>query len=582
MEYVFQAHMQIMGRTVFYQLFLVIWLSPLLCSCKSNVVTHEFDSGSKYLEIILDSSKIEDLVLLCHIWGFLKYYHPAVVEGDYNWDGELFRILPLIINTNDDGVRNQLFLEWIRSLGAITSTRLKVEEQGDVVLTPDLTWIDANLLGDELAMQLTTVKNAKRPGSNYYVRLIQGVGNPEFTHEEPYDSLHYPDIGIRLLSLFRYWNIIRYFYPYRDLTGTDWDEILKEFVPVFVNASDALEYNLALLKLIANVHDTHANIWSNSQLLREYKGRNYVPVEVSFIEGKAVVSGPSDSAYLDKYRLQMGDIILSVGNETIDQILARKLPFTPASNYPTQLRDIGLGLLRTNDAILPIEYSRGDTVMSTNIRTVAMDNHFYDRYLYTDTCYQAINGNIAYLYFGSLKKEYLPEIMPAVLQSKGLIIDLRCYPSDFLVFTFGEYLFSAPMPFVKFSTASIAQPGLFVSGEHLKVGRVNPKSYTGKVVILVNESTQSSAEYHAMAFRAMPGAIVVGSTTAGADGNVSRIVLPGGINTMISGIGVYYPDGTGTQRVGIIPDIEVKPTIQGIKEGRDEVLEYAIELIGNK
>ncbi|WP_206367765.1 hypothetical protein [Sphingobacterium chungjuense] len=50
---------------------------------------------------------------------------------------------------------------------------------------------------------------------------------------------------------------------------------------------------------------------------------------------------------------------------------------------------------------------------------------------------------------------------------------------------------------------------------------------------------------------------------------------------MISGIGVYYPDGTETQRVGVAPDIEVKPTIDGIKAGRDELLEKAIELIKN-
>lgn len=50
---------------------------------------------------------------------------------------------------------------------------------------------------------------------------------------------------------------------------------------------------------------------------------------------------------------------------------------------------------------------------------------------------------------------------------------------------------------------------------------------------------------------------------------------------MISGIGIYYPDGTETQRVGIVTDIEVKPTIDGIKAGRDELLEKAIELIKN-
>jgi C-terminal processing protease CtpA/Prc len=84
-----------------------------------------------------------------------------------------------------------------------------------------------------------------------------------------------------------------------------------------------------------------------------------------------------------------------------------------------------------------------------------------------------------------------------------------------------------------------------------------------------------------MALRVAPNAIVLGSTTAGADGNVSGIILPGNIFTYISGIGVLNPDGSETQRVGIIPDIKMEPTINGIREGKDELLEKAIELINN-
>jgi len=73
-----------------------------------------------------------------------------------------------------------------------------------------------------------------------------------------------------------------------------------------------------------------------------------------------------------------------------------------------------------------------------------------------------------------------------------------------------------------------------------------------------------------MAFRASPNATVIGSTTAGADGNVSFFYLPGGIYTQITGLGVYYPDGTETQQVGIVPDITVTHTIEGIRNGRDE------------
>lgn len=82
-----------------------------------------------------------------------------------------------------------------------------------------------------------------------------------------------------------------------------------------------------------------------------------------------------------------------------------------------------------------------------------------------------------------------------------------------------------------------------------------------------------------MAFRSARNATVVGSTTAGADGNVSPIPLPGGLRSMVSGIGVFYPDRKPTQRIGIIADIEARPTIQGIRSGRDEVLEHALRHI---
>ncbi len=82
-----------------------------------------------------------------------------------------------------------------------------------------------------------------------------------------------------------------------------------------------------------------------------------------------------------------------------------------------------------------------------------------------------------------------------------------------------------------------------------------------------------------MALRVAPKTKVIGSTTAAADGNVSEIILPGRIRTMISGIGVYYPDGTETQRIGIIPDVELHPTIRGIRAGKDELLEKAQDWI---
>jgi C-terminal processing protease CtpA/Prc len=96
---------------------------------------------------------------------------------------------------------------------------------------------------------------------------------------------------------------------------------------------------------------------------------------------------------------------------------------------------------------------------------------------------------------------------------------------------------------------------------------------------LFGSYARGQAEYTAMALRTAKNSIIIGSMTAGADGNISSFNLVGGVNTAISGVGVYYPNGKETQRIGIVPDIEIKPTIKGVIEGRDELLEKAIELI---
>ena len=37
---------------------------------------------------------ITNLELMGKLWGFLKYHHPAVGKGNWDWDHELFGILP--------------------------------------------------------------------------------------------------------------------------------------------------------------------------------------------------------------------------------------------------------------------------------------------------------------------------------------------------------------------------------------------------------------------------------------------------------------------------------------------------------
>jgi C-terminal processing protease CtpA/Prc len=195
--------------------------------------------------------------------------------------------------------------------------------------------------------------------------------------------------------------------------------------------------------------------------------------------------------------------------------------------------------------------------------------------------FQILPENVAYLKLSAVKAAETLNYVKRGAGTKGWIIDIRNYPSEFVVFALGQLLVDKQTPFVRFTIGDPANPGAFRWGPVLSLSPREPR-YKGKLVILVDEVTLSSAEYTTMALRVAPGATVIGSTTAAADGNVSPIPLPGGLRAAISGIGVFYPDRRPTQRVGIVPDIEAKPTIAGVRAGKDEVLEEAISLILGK
>ncbi|SEI82168.1 Peptidase family S41 [Dyadobacter sp. SG02] len=541
----------------------------------------EFDNGSTLTREQLLKIPGNELAELGKIWGFLKYHHPAVGSGKYNWDYELFRILLKYKDAGNKQAKQTLLMSWIDSLGPFEERKYAYTQSGKIALHPDLSWIQSSGLHEKLKSRLMAVKNAERTAEHYYVGAMPDE-NPEFKNENPYESMHYPDAGFRLLALFRYWNMIQYYFPYRNLTDGSWNDVLVEFIPQFLNAADEIDYKLTALKLIAQINDTHADMQGDS-VLNNYFGDRNAALDVSFIENKAIVTGYHHKVLGEKSGLKKGDILQKINGKAVAEIIRESLPITPASNYPTQLRKIATRLLRTNDSLIVVDYKRGlETgrlaLKSYDLKTMQIPRKNQRK----DTCFRMIRSDISYLYPGSFKNRYLPKIRPEILKSRGLIIDLRCYPSDDLVDTFSHILLPSPRKFVKYSVAKLTEPGLFEFTSPIQTGAENGDYFKGQVVILINELTQSAAEYTAMAFQTAPKVKVIGSTTAGADGNTSAIYLPGNIMTYISGLGVFYPDGRQTQRVGIIPDIEISTTIKGITEDRDELIEKAIEIINGK
>jgi C-terminal processing protease CtpA/Prc len=562
-----------------------VWQAAKLERPKTVLDTDkQFDEGSGLTLPMLSPAQVENLVTLGKVWGFLKYHHPLVTSGKYHWDYELLRILPNVVQATDRAAANAWILAWINGLGPVTPcTRCAMLKGENLSLGPDVKWIqDTTLLGAALSRELQSIYQNRPSGDRqFYVGLQPGVGNPVFEHELPYIALKLPDAGFQLLALYRFWNIVEYWSPYRNIMGEDWDKVLAEFIPKIALATNSDEYQRELMALIARMHDGHANLW-NSLKVRPPVGDCHLPVTVRFVEGQAVVAGLPTGETGKNSGLAVGDVITELDGTPVGVLIERWTPYYASSNEVAQRRDMARSMTRGPCGDASVRLRRGSHDMALKTKRVSMKVPAILAHDLAGETFRMLSKDVAYMKLSSVKAADVAGYVESASGAKALIIDLRNYPSEFVVFALGSLLVESKTEFARFTTVDPTRPGAFYWTTPLSLNPRKPH-FGGRLLILVDEISQSQAEYTTMAFRTTTGAIVVGSTTAGADGNVSPFPMPGGFNTGISGIGVFYPDKKPTQRIGIVPDIEVKPTISGIAADRDEVLEEALrQVLGEK
>lgn len=572
--------MAIFSLTVLAVLLLVASLARAADIPSTFKSDHEFDLSSKITIESLNPQQIELLLTLSKVWGFLKYHHPAITSGLRNWDYDLFRILPTVLAARNRTAAVAAITDWVSGLGPILACSPCATLDGvEPALQPNLQWIaDERLLGSDLSRALRAAYAARPADGNQFYVSRMPAGNPKFEHELPYPAFHATDAGLQLLALFRFWNIVEYWSPYRNLI-TDWDQVLRDSIPRLALAKTFEDYQLQLMRLTAAVQDTHTNLWSSLEL-RPPVGACQLPIILRYVENRFIVTDYASNNLGEASRLRLGDSITAIDGVSVTKMVFQNSPYYADSNDATRYRDLARSLTRGACGSAAIEVTRGDT-LTLNLNRVdvtKLDLERNGRHDRPGDTFQILPTNVAYLKLSSVKANRIDQYLKAAADAKGLIIDIRTYPSDFVVFALGSHLVQKDTPFVRFASADLSNPGVF---RWQPATTISPKTpyYPQEIVVLVDETSQSQAEYSAMALRATPNATVLGSTTAGADGNISAIQMPGKLYSLISGLGVFYPDKKPTQRIGIVPDIEVRPTIAGIRAGRDEVLGSAVAYI---
>ena len=494
----------------------------------------EFDEGSGISLSSLRENQIEHLALLGKVWGFLKYHHPDIAAGNFHWDYELFRILPAVLEADSFEESNQHIEDWIRATGIPTDCTVCAKPPENVHLLPDIDWIeDTNLLGKSLSDLLRHIhKNRYSGDDHFYIAKAPNVGNPIFRNEPVYASQKDPDSGYRILALFRKWNMIEYWFPYRNQIDDNWTDVLHTFLPRLVEAPNRDAYRLELMAFASLIKDTHVNLWAERDVLPP-QGECYLPVGLRFVEGRLVVMAYTDSVAGPASQLNVGDVITHIDGEAIEDLVAERSPYYSASNRPTRLRDISRFIPRGPCAASNLTIERADVASTVNVKRLPVETMPRLKHDRPGDTFQLLSPDIAYIKLSSIQSAHINDYLKQAEHTKGMVIDIRNYPSEFVVFSLGSRLIKERTPFVMFTSGDVNNPGAFLWRDYPIALQPASSGYKGKVAILVDEVSQSQAEYTAMAFRTAPDAVVVGSTTAGADGNVSAIPLPGAMRSLL-------------------------------------------------
>ena len=520
-------------------------------------------------------AEVRRLAALGRVWGFLKYFHPGVAAGPIHWDSVVMAAVPRAraarTNTDLNAVLGSL-------LDAAGEARPCPTCEGDapdsVRMNVDLRWLtDSTLFSAVVSRRLAYVRDNRHRGSSRYVSF----GFAPVFDADSMERTRNPSEQQRLLALFRFWNAIQYYYPHLYVNGGDWTIVLEEFIPRVVAATDAAAFQLTVLELSARLHDSH--VQASGMHISRTLGLRLPAFDARWIDGRAVVwRVDSVGGVADSSRLRVGDVITHVDGESMAKRRETVAKYVAAGNPASFEYRLLQAVLGTRARMATYVIDRGGATRTLTLPT-AERRRPQGRPL-ADVASILPQGNIGYVDLGGLERSQIDSAIAIVRNTDGTVLDLRHYPRQ-TAWRLAELLFPVMRPFATATLADSTYPAQvrWVGPALVGPRRPNADAYRGRLAILVDERTMSQGEYSAMALRTSPESRVIGSQTAGADGNVTSIGLPGMVLVYFTGAGVYYPDGRPTQRVGIVPDIEVRPTLRGVSAGRDEVLDRAIQYL---
>jgi len=395
-----------------------------------------------------------------------------------------------------------------------------------------------------------------------------------------YADTPYPSRERRMLAGIRLWAVLDMFWPYRYLVD-DWDAALREALPKLAEAGDRAAYLHVLRRMAVRTGDGHIDVRPAAPDPGD-KPRGSTAIAMRMVEGKLVVVRVVNTAEAKAQGIAVGDVV-----ETIEG--------KPAAAALAETRaELSGATEEARDQLAAASVLHGDAETSVGLGVRGADGKLHERTLArtaanrtalyapsTSPHWNKLAGNIGY---ADLSELMVPEVGPMfeeLKDTRAIVFDLRGYPNGTawsiaprVNTRKAKYAAQFLQPMVTYGVDPSEQTARFL--QRIPVLPQGASLYRGKIVVLIDDRAISQAEHTCLFLAEAAGATFVGSPTHGTNGDVTVLRLPGGLRMWFTGQEVRHVDGSQLQRVGIKPDVVVRPTIAGVRAGKDEVLERAL------
>ena len=376
--------------------------------------------------------------------------------------------------------------------------------------------------------------------------------------------------GIRFADVIIAWNIFKHFFPYWEDASATPDQLLRQALQSAATDKTPAQFLVTLQKMMAPLNDGH--IW----VFMANMPQNYsVGAAFARADGKVAVSrliGPSLEG-----RLAPGDVVTAIDNIPVETFVAQEVALMSGS---AQVKD-----KRAMDRLLS---GAPDTEVKLDILHNGIPKTVTATRNVTPQAYAAATRR-AYpmgwmkpgVYYIDLDREPMDSIrrhIHEIAGARALICDLRGYPN----FNHGliphlmttkesrDWMFVPRFNRPDQQDMTFKGLGWNLAPEQPHIG--------GKVFFLTDGRAISYAESYLGYVQDEKLGTIIGGPTAGTNGNINQVDLPGGYFFAFTGMLVKNHDGSKHHLKGIVPQVPVTPTLAGLAAGKDEVLDKALEL----